>query len=206
MIFATSWQRLDKAPASPRHRRCRDRTGPGLRVVELEDRLLLSSAPDGLPSNLADATPIILAADGSATLAGHLTGAGSPEFYRLDAATEGLLIAGVYPQGISTRLALMGSGGELLMQSDGLSANNPDDRIDLHLPAGIYFLEVEGTGGAGEYTLTTSVTPTYQPFSPFGDPSDDVYSLALGDFDGDGILDVATPNDIYRGVGDGTFR
>jgi hypothetical protein len=206
MIFATSWRRLENAWASPRRRRCRDRIGPGLRVVELEDRLLLSSAPDGLPSNLADATPIDLAADGSATLAGHIAGAGSPDFYRLDAATEGLLIAGVHSQGITTRLALIGSGGELLMQSDGISPGNPDDRIDLHLPAGTYFLEVESTSGAGDYTLTTSVTPAYSPFDPFGDPSAFNAPIAVGDFNSDGIPDVATPNFIYTGVGDGTFR
>jgi hypothetical protein len=206
MIFATSWRRLDKARAAPRHRRCRDRTGPGLRVLELEDRLLLSSAPAGLPSNLANATPIVVSADGSETLAGHIAGAGSPEFYRLDAATEGLLIAGVHPQGITTRLALMGSGGELLMQSDGLSASNPDDRIGLHLSAGTYFLEVESLSGAGEYTLTTSVTPAYTPFEPFGDPSAFNAPIAVGDFNSDGIPDVATPNFIYTGVGDGTLQ
>ena len=38
------------------------------------------------------------------------------------------------------------------------------DLIDQHLPAGTYFLEVESTGGAGDYALTATLTPASAPF------------------------------------------
>ena len=53
---------------------------------------------------------------------------------------------------------------EVLVQSDGLSPGDPEDRIDQHLPAGTYFLEVERTEGAGAYTLTATLTPAAAPF------------------------------------------
>src|SRR4029077_3239126 len=145
-----------------------------------------------LSSNLANAALITLPSDGSTTQAGHIAGNGDLDFFRINTTTNGLLIARAHPQVMTTRLSLLDSQGRLLMQSDGLSPSNPDDLIEMHLPAATYFLEVESTGGAGDYDLTTSLTPAYGPFKPFGDQS--VYNspIAVGDFKSDGILDVAT--------------
>ena len=52
------------------------------------------------------------------------------------------------------------------MQSDGQSPDNRDDQIDLHVPAGTDYLEVENLGGTGAYTLTTSLMPSTSPFQP----------------------------------------
>ena len=42
----------------------------------------------------------------------------------------------------------MDSQGQVLLTSDGQSPGNPDDQIDLHVPAGTDYLEVENLGGA----------------------------------------------------------
>ena len=78
----------------------------------------------------------------------------------------------------------------MLVQSDGLSPSDRDDVIDQHLPAGTYFLQVEGIGGAGTYSLDR------QPDAcgpDVGNDLDAVQSvfIATGDFNGDGITDLA---------------
>ena len=99
-----------------------------------------------------------------------------------------------------------------LMQSDGLSPDNPDDLIDLHVPAGTDYLEVESLGGAGAYTLTTSLMPSTSPFQPIRLRGDSPGALVAGDFNGDGRTDLAVANDgsddvsVLLGNGDGTFQ
>ena len=97
-----------------------------------------------------------------------------------------------------------------MIQSDGFSRDNPDDLIDLHVSAGtVYYLVVEGLGGAGSYTLTTKFTPSAQPFSPLemtGPGADSPQLFTVGDFNGDGFSDIAASDGIHLGVGDGTFR
>ena len=114
-------------------------------------------------------------------------------------------------QGLTTRLSLLDAQGQVLVQSDGISPANPDGQIDEHLPAGTYFLEVVTTGGAGRLGpdghshacvpavpgdsrwITTIPNVGYDP-------------LAVGDFTGDGILDLAAMDGIHLGLGDGTFQ
>src|SRR5262249_32642342 len=55
----------------------------------------------------------------------------------------------------------------------------------------------------GAYVLTTSLTPASAPFQPLPGGT---WLLASGDFNGDGILDLATGDGVCMGVGDGTFR
>ncbi len=205
-MFASKPSRPNSARAFPRHPGGRCRARYPLGVVELEDRTLLSSGPPGLAADLAQAILIPLASGGSTTQSGHIAGNGDLEFFQINAPVDGLLVAKVHPELTTTSLALLDSQGQLLMQSDGLALGNPDDLIETHLATGTYFLEVQGTSGAGNYTLTTSLTPAYDPFQQIGDLS--VYNtpIAVGDFNSDGIPDLATPNDLYLGVGDGTFQ
>ena len=77
-----------------------------------------------------------------------------------------VLVAQVHPQGLTTQLSLLDSQGQVLVQSDGLSSSDPDDLIAQQLARGSYILKVDSTGGAGTYTLTTTVAPTTAAFQP----------------------------------------
>ena len=82
------------------------------------------------------------------------------------------------------------------MQSDGQSPDNPDDQIDLHVPAGTDYLEVENLGGTGAYTLTTTLTPATSPFQPIPRyTGTEPEAIVAGDFNGDGRTDLAVAND-----------
>ena len=126
----------------------------------------------------------------------------------IDTTSDERFVAQVQAQGFMTRLSLLDAQGHLIVASDGLSPNNPDDLIDQHLTAGTYFLEVERTVGAGDYTLTTMSLPATAPFQPltFSSSAYRSESIATGDFTGNGILDVVGSDGVYLGVGDGTFR
>ena len=186
-----------------------------LGVARLEDRTLLS-ADDGFGHDLAQATDIDLTRSESVTLTGTLgandAGAGpSADFFRISPTEDGRLYATVHPQGTATRLSLRDDQG-VVLQSEGLSRDNPDDVVDLHIPEGtVVYLVVEGQGGAGSYVLTTRFTPSAPPFLPLKMtqiiatlPSS--HPLTIGDFNGDGVSDIAAPGGIHLGVGDGTFR
>ena len=116
-------------------RRCRPR------VCLFEDRTLLS-APSADPL-AAVAIPIALGIPTTGTLA-----PGEVAFFQIDPTTDGRLVARVHAEGATTRLSLLDAQGQVLMQSDGQSPGNPDDQIDLHVPAGTDYLEVENLGGA----------------------------------------------------------
>ena len=131
----------------------------GLGVARLEDRTLLSG-PSG--DVLAAVAPKIeLGTPKTGTLA-----PGEVVFFQIDPNTDGRLVAQVHAEGATTRLSLLDGQGQVLMQSDGQSPDNRDDLIDLHVPAGTDYLEVENLGGAGAYTLTTTLTPATTPFQP----------------------------------------
>ncbi|MBV8556968.1 MAG: VCBS repeat-containing protein, partial [Planctomycetaceae bacterium] len=174
------------------------------RVGLLETRTLLSGAAADVLATIA--TPIDLGSTTPGTLA-----PGAVAFFRIDPATDGRLVAQVHAPGATTRLSLLNAQGQALMQSDGQSPVNPDDLIDLHVPAGANYLEVENLGGAVAYTLTTTLTPASAPFQPIpvGSYPD---AIVAGDFNGDGRTDLAvanrTSNDVsvLLGNGDGTFQ
>ena len=113
----------------------------GLGVARLEDRTLLS-APSADPL-AAVAIPIALGTPKTGTLA-----PGEVVFFQIDPNTDGRLVAQVHAAGATTRLSLWDTQDQVLMQSDGQSPGNPDDQIDLHVPAGTDYLEVEDLGGA----------------------------------------------------------
>jgi FG-GAP-like repeat len=181
-------------------RRCRPR------VCLFEDRTLLS-APSADPL-AAVAIPIALGIPTTGTLA-----PGEVAFFQIDPTTDGRLVARVHAEGATTWLSLLDAQGQVLMQSDGQSPGNPDDQIDLHVPAGTDYLEVENLGGAGAYTLTTSLMPSTSPFQPIPHSAGTAPSaLVAGDFNGDGRTDLAVANDgtidvsVLLGNGDGTFQ
>ena len=126
------------------------------------------------------------------TLRGELSGppqrqtsGGPTAVYRIDMEIDGQPLAIVNPQGFTARLMVLDSQGRVLVQSDGVSASNPDSVIDQYLTAGNYSLVVESTGGAGAYALTTTLTPATAPFQgiPVGQGPD---AIVAGDFTGDG--------------------
>ena len=105
------------------------------------------------------------------------------------------------PRESRTRLLLRDAQGHVLMQSDGRSAGDGDNVIDQHLPAGTYLLEVVSTGGAGNYALTTTLTPSSSPFQSLALTSKgySFFALAVGDFNDDGIPDLVGPDGIQSG-------
>src|SRR5262249_23006430 len=134
------------------------------RLEELESRRLLSDTP-----LFRSAIPIALSSSQPET--GVISQA--PTYYDFTVEDAGRLTAVVTPRGGATRLRLLSSDGQTLVQSDGQSADNPDDLIDLHVEGSragtTYYLVVQGLGGAaGTYQLKTSFTtasPLFQPLS-----------------------------------------
>jgi hypothetical protein len=129
---------------------------------------------------------------------------------RIDATTDERLVAHVHAQGLATQLSLLESRGQVLVRSDGISSNNPENVIDQHLSEGTYFLEVQSLSGSGIYTLSTSLTPASKPYQTLSLPSNYQGGLfapiAAGDFTNNGILDLVAPDGVHLGTGDGTFQ
>jgi hypothetical protein len=180
---------------------------------ELEDRTLLAT----IPANLAQAIPL-----GTPQGAHSGTvGPGSPVFFQINPASDALLIAHLTAPGLRTRLALLDSQGQLVVQSDGQSANDPDDVLAQHIGAGTDYLELQSLAGSGNYTLTTQLTESSQPgVVGLGTlPSFSPSAIVAGDFNGDGRTDLAVGGsdsssfqagasevEVLLSKGDGTFQ
>jgi hypothetical protein len=156
----------------------------------LEDRTLLAG------NSVDTATPISYTPGSPAVQSGTLS-AGSADFYQLTVTEPGRLTARVHAAGFSTRLSLLDpNGGGPLIQSDGVSAADPDDLIVQHLEAGdagnTYYLEVQGPdGGAGDYTLTTQFDLAPSPFPP-APPVNSPVAVVVGNFTNDGLSDLVS--------------
>ena len=83
---------------------------------------------------------------------------------RFDPAINGQLTVQVHAPGVPIRLSLIDERGEVLVQSDGSSATDPDARIVQHVVPGTLFLKVEARNGQAEaYSLTTSFVAANPP-------------------------------------------
>jgi len=147
------------------------------------------------------------------TLIDRLTAVGEVDVRQVTLAEAGLLTitADDLSAGLDTRLSLARADGALLIQSEGRTPADRTDRIEQHLAAGTYLVRIESTTAqTGEYQLTTTFAAVSPPFQQIPLGTNPV-TVILGDFDGDGVLDMATANtgsndvSILRGVGDGTF-
>ncbi len=165
----------------------------------------------------ASAIPEVLALP---SLAFSGSGAGplsSIDSYRFETIIGEDLTVVVQAQGVTTQLLLLDATGNVLMQSDGLSAAGGDDLINTYVPAGTYSLEVQHFGGAGTFSLTATALAATSPLQPLamGQSPVDIESIVAGDFTGDGHLDLAfTSSSQFDGTnvvsvllsnGDGTF-
>lgn len=177
-------------------------------VERLEDR----SVPCG-----GAALPLPIEANG--TVVDHIGRVGEVDRYQVTLAEPGRLSI-VTTGSLDTRTSLRLNDGQLLIQSDGESAGNRNDRIVQHLLPGTYYLDVSNLGiRTGAYTLTTEFQPATPPHQPLRVDyvADSPYALSppyhvTGDFNRDGHVDIATSNtynntvSVLLGLGDGTFQ
>jgi len=165
-------------------------------LEQLEDRTLLTSSPGG---DIGDAIVLNTPSD----MKTGSVAPGFPVFFEIDPSADTLLVARVQSGGGYTRLSLLDSLGRLLVQSDGQSATNPDDLIEQHIPAGRDYLEVQSLGGAGTFVLSSDLAPASEPYQPINEGL--VGPNLFGDFNGDGLPDLAGEAGVQLNLGDGTF-
>ncbi len=193
-------------PFSRCPKRQRTRAVNSLAIEELECRRCLSTAA-GLLS-----AAVNLPIDPNVGLTGRLPGVGSTELYRVSVNVNGLLTAQVQPLGFGSRLTLLDSQGDLLIESEASSAQDPSDHIALHVVSGDYFLMVQAMAGGGSFRLATSFTDANPPSQTLMSESGS-YSVAVANLiTGNNVPDVVMA-DFYAGqvlvdigLGDGTFQ
>jgi hypothetical protein len=126
-------------------------------------------------------------------------------------------LAGSTSGALDARLALIDVGRERdLLDADDVSSADKTAKIEIHLPKGTYEIKVSaspaatGASATGGYRLVTNWRAAAAPFSEIEIPGGG-NGVTAGDFDDDGVLDIATANQfannvtVLLGVGDGTF-
>ena len=106
---------------------------------------------------------------------------------------------------------MLDANGQLLIQSEASSPQNPNDRIAMHVITGNYYLMVQDLTGSGSYWLSTSFTTAVAPARPLPGNSG-AYSVATADLTGNRVPDLIVADLyvdqvlVYLGEGDGTFQ
>ncbi len=178
---------------------------PGLELME--DRTLLSTILANVSGTLGNSVPLAIGVPVSRILS-----PGGTDFYQIQPSSDGRLIAQTsdISEGLELRLSIDDGQGNVLVASDGLSASDPDNVIDEHVPAGTDILEVEDLSGSGSYSLATSFTPASDPNQTLTLPPNfqgtGFAPIAVGNFTGNGVLDIVAPDGVHLGTGDGTFQ
>ena len=161
------------------------------RLTGLEDRTLLSG---GLPLPLGSPRA-------------GMVSPFSPNYYVITTAAAGELSISLHAPGIQARVLLVDEDGQPLVQSDAPSAGGGDGSIDLSVPAGENFVEVQSSGGGGVYQIFAVLVPSVPAFQTIGTDFPFAAVLAEGSLMGAGApVDLVTPDGIYVGNGDGTFQ
>jgi hypothetical protein len=192
----------------------KDNNSSQQRGTDWDSLRILTPAQENEPNtSFATATTLAVNARTSGTL-----GPQDVDFFQIVPAGPGRLSVTLHTTGFRARLSLYDSSDPPLLvnQSEGQPSAGVDPQIvqDLQADAGgtPFFLEVEGLdGGAGAYTLETEYLPALTPFQTMliGDTP---YAVTSGDFNGDGIPDLATVNfgsndvSIFQGKRDGTYQ
>ena len=186
---------------------CRRPASPGLRpaclhipgLARLEERTLLSG-PGGTVANLlAQAVPLALGSPIAATVLPV-----SANYYVVTTPTAGKLSVSLQASaGLASVSLLDGAGDPLVQSATPMAAGS----IDVSVPAGENYLEVQCASTAVLYQITTGLVPSNPAFRPI--PTDFPYAatIATGRLWGPGEpVDLVTPDGIYVGDGDSTFQ
>src|SRR5271166_2636913 len=165
----------------------------------LERRTLLA-APADLP---AEAVPLALGSPHAATIAPL-----AATYYSVSSNAGGKLTVMLDALGFAARLSLVDAEGQPLGQSDGPATGAGDGLINVNVPAGTDFLEVQSLFGEGTYQITADLIPTVPAFQTVRtDFSGYSSPIAAGNFYGASFpVDLVAPDGIYVGNGDGTFQ
>src|SRR5271166_5213902 len=144
----------------------------------LERRTLLA-APADLP---AEAVPLALGSPHAATIAPL-----AATYYSVSSNAGGKLTVMLDALGFAARLSLVDAEGQPLGQSDGPATGAGDGLIDVNVPAGIDFLEVQSLFGGGTYQITADLIRTVPPFQRVPTHSSHKNPIAAGKFYGTGF-------------------
>ena len=196
LLFRPSWHWIKNARNTSARRRRLWTLVPNLRSLEVR-RLLAGGADPGISG---DAVPLPL----GSRVDGYLA-ALAANYYEISSANGGKLTVSLTASpSLSASVSLVDSTGAPLVQSD--ESGNGAGLIDVNVPAGTDFLEVQSQAGAGSYQITAELVPTDRAFEAIGSQFAGYAAIGVGDFLGNGINDLVAPDGIHLGVGDGTFQ
>ncbi len=167
-------------------------------LLALERRVLLAGPPD--LSSEAVPLPVGTPIDGSIGPLGAI-------YYRVSSDAGGKLTVTLDATDFAARLSLVDADGSPVVQSDGPASGAGDRLIDVNVPAGDDFLELQSLSGGGAFEITACLTPSISPFQTIPSLFSDYAPLAAASFFGvNSPPDLVAPDGIHVGNGDGTFQ
>ena len=160
--------------------------------VWLERRTLLALLP----------VPLSLGSHHAATIAPLATA-----YYSVSSEKGGKLTATLDAPGFAARLSLVNAEGHPLVQSDGPATGATDGLIDVNVPKGTDYLEVQSLSGGGTYQITANLVSTDPAFQTIPTHSTGSNPIAADRLRGSQFpVDLVAPDGIHEGDGDGTFQ